>query len=456
MKTHRACLAVCMLLLAGCSATRAAAPQPLPPPLPPGPLFAERATFRIALIHTPGPDAPALGPVEARVRERYPALRLVREESDAAPLPTVRVTEQALRDFPLPEQEMLEVAARNLAPEEKARLAASERVTVLHFATKPPAVEAVRQAQSLALELARDLGALLWDEQMGELFSVKDWHERRLEDWDGGEPLLPRHFNTQVYSDWDGTVRLVTAGLTAFGLPELGVQQVPAPLAGSLGAFLNVVAQLMLEGTAVREDGAFPVDLDALKLADWREALKQQVRPDAKRRTLIALLPVDPSDVGGLRLVEVIFQAHPGDTPSERPYAAVAEVFGARSEIVTADDDDAELEAASRAARETLLTRIKPRFQEGQEAESRLLVKAPFTTASGGIEWMWVHVTAWEGTSLKGTLDSQPANVPGLKAGSRVTVSEDTLFDYLLRREDGTVEGNTTEPLILERAGKAP
>ncbi|MBZ4418531.1 DUF2314 domain-containing protein [Myxococcus sp. RHSTA-1-4] len=448
--------ALCALLMSGCSASRATAARPLPPPLPPGPLFAARASFRYALIHTPKPGAPALPSLEARLRERYPALRLAGEASDAAPLPTVRVTEQALKDYPLPDQGMLEVAARNLAPEEQARLAASERVTLLHFTTEPPAVEAVRQAQALALELARDMDALLWDEQMVELFSVKDWHERRLEDWNGGEPLLPRHFNTQVYSEWDGTVNLITAGLTTFGLPELGVQQVPAPLSGTLGSFLNIVAQLMLEGTAVREDGAFPVALDALKLADWREALKQQVRPDARQRTLIGLLPVDPNDVEGLRMVEVIFQAHPGDTPSERPYAAVAELFGARSEIVSADEDDAELQAASRAAREALLTRIKPRFQEGLESESRLLVKAPFDTSAGGIEWMWVHVTGWEGTSLKGTLDSQPADVPGLKAGAQVTVSEESLFDYLLRREDGSVEGNTTERIILERAGRTP
>ncbi|NPC80339.1 DUF2314 domain-containing protein, partial [Pyxidicoccus fallax] len=395
-------------------------------------------------------------PLEARLRERFPALRLASGESDPGPLPTVAVTEVALKDYPLPEQGMLEVAARNLAPEEQARLAAAERVTVLHFATEPPAVEAVRQAQALTLELAKERDALLWDEQMVELFSVKDWYERRLEDWDGGEPLLPRHFNTQVYSDWDGTVRLITAGLTTFGLPELGVQQVPAPLADSLGSFLNLVAQLMLEGTAVREDGAFPVAIDALKLAEWREALKLQVRPDARQKTLIALLPVDPKDVGGLPLVEVVFQARPGDTPSERPYAAVAEVFGARSEIVSANEEDAELQAASKAARETLLTRIKPRFQEGLEAESRLLVKAPFDTSDGGIEWMWVHVTAWEGTSLHGTLDSQPGDVPGLKAGAQVTVREDSLFDYLLRRGDGSVEGNTTERIILERAGGAP
>ncbi|MCP3138603.1 DUF2314 domain-containing protein [Pyxidicoccus sp. QH1ED-7-1] len=444
----------CALVLSGC-ATRAAALRQIPPPLPPGPLFSPRATFRFAVVHTPKPGIPVLSKVEELVRERFTALRLAGEGRGAAPLPTVRASERALKDHPLPEQGMLEIAARGLSPQAQAQLAASERVTVLEFTTEPPAFEAVRQAHELALELARASGGLLWDEHAGEFFSVEDWHERRLEDWDGGEPLLARHFNTRVYAEWDGTVRLVTSGLGTFGLPDLGVQQVPAPLAGMVGTFMNLAAQLMLEGTAIREDGAFPVAVDALKLASYREALLGQVAPGAPRRTLMGLLPVDPSDVDGEnRLLEIIFQARPGDSPSERPYAAIAEVFGAQAEIVHVEDDP-ELLAASRRAVEALLTRIKPRFQEGLELESKLFVKARFTTRDGGLEWMWVHVTRWEGGLLHGLLTSEPAEVPGLKAGSPVTVEEDSLFDYILEREGGTTEGNETQRLLLERSGKA-
>lgn len=443
---------VCVLVLAGC-ATRSAAPslRPLPPPLPAGPLFAPRASFRFTVVHAPKAAGPVLPKVEALVRERFTLLHL---EGEA--LPAVRASERALKDHPLPEQGLLELAVRNLSAQEQAQLAASERVTVLEFTTEPPAFEAVRQADALALELARASGGLVWDEQAGEFFSAEGWHEARLKDWDGGEPLLMRHFNTRVYADWDGTVRLMTVGLGTFGLPDLGVQGVQAPLAMQVGMFMNVVAQLMAEGTPVRKDGAFPVALDALKLASWRESLLEQAQPEAPRRTLIGLLPVDPGDVEGEnRLLEIIFQAQPGDNPTERPYAAVAELFGRKDEIVRVEDD-AELQEASRRAVETLLTRIKPRFQEGQGGASKLFVKARFPTSDGGIEWMWVHVTRWEGTSLHGVLNSEPADVPGLKAGSPVTVGEDTLFDYILEREDGTTEGNETQRLLLERSGKEP
>ncbi|NTX08358.1 DUF2314 domain-containing protein [Myxococcus sp. CA040A] len=443
---------LCALALSGC-ATRAATLRPIPPPLPPGPLFSPRATFRFAVVHTPKPGTPVLLKVEELVRERFTVLRLAGEGTGAAPLPTVRVSERALKDHPLPEQGMLEIAARGLSPQEQAQLAASERITVLEFTTEPPAFEAVRQAHALALELARASGGLVWDEHAGEFFSVEGWHERRLEGWDGGEPMLPRHFNTRVYSEWDGTARLMTAGLGTFGLPDLGVQQVPAPLAHTVGTFMNLVAQLMVEGTAIRKNGVFPITVDALKLASYREALLEQVPPEAPRRTLIGLLPVDPSDVEGEnRLVEIIFKARPGDNPSERPYAAIAEVFGTQSEIVHVDEDP-ELLAASRRAVEALLTRIKPRFQEGLELESKLLVKARFTTHDGGIEWMWVHVTRWEGSVLHGVLNSEPEAVPELKAGSPVAVREDSLFDYILERDGGS-EGNETQRLILERSGK--
>ncbi|MDY7229504.1 DUF2314 domain-containing protein [Hyalangium rubrum] len=438
---------VLALVLWGCF--RQSAP---PASAAPGTLFAAQTSFDFVVFLPPQAVAPTPAKLGELVGQRFQSLRWVGEGRPTEPPPTVRVTEHTTREFPLPEGEMLELAVRHLSPQEQSGLAASERILLLQFTTVPPGLEAVRQAHELALELARTTGGLLWDEESGEFFSIDKWQEFRLAEWEGGEPRLARHFNSRLYTEGDGTARFVTVGMRKFGLPDLEVRHVPETLTGKVGTLINIVAQLMIEGTAVREDGTFPVALNALKLASMRERLLQQVQDGARAGVVLNLVPADPKQADrDNRLLEIRFPSEPGDSPSERPYAAITALFGGKDEIVSAPHDDALLEASSRA-REELLTRLKPRFLEGLRSGERLFVKAPFDTSSGGTEWMWVHVITWEGSTIQGVLDSQPDEVPGLKAGSKVTVEEGSLFDYLLVSQDGTFEGNQTERLLIERS----
>jgi uncharacterized protein YegJ (DUF2314 family) len=61
---------------------------------------------------------------------------------------------------------------------------------------------------------------------------------------------------------------------------------------------------------------------------------------------------------------------------------------------------------------------------------------------------MWVEVIRWEGKKITGLLDNDPFEIPTLKAGARVVVEEDTLFDYILTRPGGATEGNETGAII--------
>ncbi len=119
--------------------------------------------------------------------------------------------------------------------------------------------------------------------------------------------------------------------------------------------------------------------------------------------------------------------------------------------IVVPDSGDAALtplEQASADAREALGGEVRARWDAGLPAGSRLAVKGPFTTAAGGVEWMWVEVERWDGDRLTGALLNQPDDVPGLRKGARVAVSLGDVFDYLLRGADGRTEGGATEALL--------
>jgi uncharacterized protein YegJ (DUF2314 family) len=67
---------------------------------------------------------------------------------------------------------------------------------------------------------------------------------------------------------------------------------------------------------------------------------------------------------------------------------------------------------------------------------------------------MWVEVTAWRDTKIRGLLANDPFEIPTLHAGQVVEVDEGDVFDYLLRHRDGTTEGNETGR-ILERRQQA-
>ncbi len=61
---------------------------------------------------------------------------------------------------------------------------------------------------------------------------------------------------------------------------------------------------------------------------------------------------------------------------------------------------------------------------------------------------MWVEVVSWQADKIKGILRNEPENVPTLRAGQTVEVSEQQVFDYIRHRADGTSEGTETGKVI--------
>jgi len=61
-------------------------------------------------------------------------------------------------------------------------------------------------------------------------------------------------------------------------------------------------------------------------------------------------------------------------------------------------------------------------FNAGLQPGEFILVKAPFKTPDGGNEWMWVEITYWKVTLIRGTLENEPFKIPDLHAGQVVEV----------------------------------
>ncbi len=99
------------------------------------------------------------------------------------------------------------------------------------------------------------------------------------------------------------------------------------------------------------------------------------------------------------------------------------------------------------------MAKLEERFARGIPDLEHLSVKAPFTTDGGGLEWMWVEVTQWNGAKMKGILQNEPREIAGLQRGATVEVEVESLFDYLHDRGDGSTAGGTTNDILQRRHG---
>lgn len=105
------------------------------------------------------------------------------------------------------------------------------------------------------------------------------------------------------------------------------------------------------------------------------------------------------------------------------------------------------LEEALTKAYKNLTGPVKEEFITGLDAGDKLLIKAPFQTEDGRIEYLWLEVKSWNQTVINGILLSTP-NWVDVTVGANYQIEEQTVYDYILKRADGSKEGNETEAFI--------
>ena len=100
------------------------------------------------------------------------------------------------------------------------------------------------------------------------------------------------------------------------------------------------------------------------------------------------------------------------------------------------------------------LPAVATAFRAGLPLGERIIVKAPFKTDDGSIEWMWVGVTGWTGEVLTGRLENEPYQVKALHLGAKVDVKQASVADYVWI--DGTgkkKEGGESAAILQRREG---
>jgi uncharacterized protein YegJ (DUF2314 family) len=218
----------------------------------------------------------------------------------------------------------------------------------------------------------------------------------------------------------------------------------------TMGSLVNVVLQTMLERGAIAREGELGLSIDGLKSASLKREMIASYKKGATGVTTVRLAVATPHEGDAEnRLFEIEFPG-PADSLQIRHDQLLSKLFGAEDTPVMVQEGDPELLAASARAKRALL-KLKPRFSPRQPALEHLLVKAPFQTEAGEVEWMWIEVVRWQGKKIEGILKSDPLVVQGLKAGERVEAEEASIFDYILKGPDGKTEGNETGRILQKR-----
>ncbi|WP_428307829.1 DUF2314 domain-containing protein [Lacipirellula sp.] len=363
-------------------------------------------------------------------------------------LPFVVVAEIDTAAYGPPSPDAVKHFGRGLDEKQTEWLQDSQKALTLSFVYSREAARATLQIAYATLgEIARETDGLIWDEQTRMIYSPEAWGEKLV---DAAKPLATAAEHTTIHAYRNGEhIRAITLGMSKFGLPDVVVETSPGSANSQVGLLMNLFCQRLVEGAEFESPGKFELELKSIEQDELRKDMLGAVLENGKGVVRLTLR-AGRRDEGDPEndLIELRFDEYEGPDEFAKQELALTELFGSKEEIIGVEHNE-KIEAASEAAR-AKLSDLQKGFDAGLKSGELLLVKAPFKTADGDREFMWVEVSSWKGDEISGTLQNEPFNVPDLKAGQKVTVSQAEVFDYLLSRPDGTEEGNETMKLILE------
>lgn len=438
---------LCALVLIGVQFHTGCSPRATGPA--PSLSMAESISFEYAIYLLPKSKTPDPLTLLHNALERYPALKL----TDKLPKkPDTMLLHAYLKgniasNYAPPDLKSLPYHAHGLSDQQGERLQHSTTALILDFAHPRKNVwQALRTANELAEELARKSRDLIWDDETREVYSPEAWHEKRLASWSDEIPDVSGQTVIHIYQNGD-FARAITLGMSKMGLPDVVVQETPWSSDDQIGNLINVFSQSLAERQTPPKVNQYRLDLHAIKNPHVREKQLGDLKGNATGAACLTLAVAkweegDPQN----RLVRLDADQYSGNDPHARQDSMISSFFGAQDSIATVEHSP-ELLAES-AKERSKLPELRKLFNAGLAPGELIEVKAPFSTANGDREWMWVEVTNWKGEQIRGTLENEPAEVKTLQAGQIVEVQEQDIFDYIHQFADKRVEGNTTSEII--------
>lgn len=405
--------------------------------------------FRFAVYMLPIAKKDPQVAFSAAIAKYSPAMRQV-ERTPEKPIEmevTAHLLKNVAKEYPPPTGEDLKSSGFGLSKEQVLAVQASKQVFILEFIhPKERAWEALRAANLIVEQVARDTKGLIWDEETQDMFTPDAWEQRRLSKWSGGTPNIEAQISVQSYQNGE-FVRGVSEGMKKAGLPDIVVEDFDWSSESQVVDLIYLFCQRMAEGASVNVPGFFSLNLKEIKDSVARESELRALKPNGIGIGYLRL-KIGKAEEGDPRnrLIELSSDRYDGNDPQSKKQRLLSCFFGS-SDVATNVEHTDEVLEVSRKAR-TQLPSLSERFNAGLDPGEYIQVKAPFKTPSGGNEWMWVEITHWKNKRIRGVLENDPVLIPELRSGEVVEIRDDDVFDYIHRFPDGHLEGNTTGEAI--------
>ena len=119
-----------------------------------------------------------------------------------------------------------------------------------------------------------------------------------------------------------------------------------------------------------------------------------------------------------------------------------------REDVVQAESDDKEMNAAMKKARDTLLTFFN--VLEKRDKDKRYLLKVRIEE-DGEVEHVWLEPVKRQESGIIGMLANKPVSIKKHKVGDVIAPLPDEVSDWAILSKDGTYEGGYTIKLMEKR-----
>lgn len=347
-----------------------------------------------------------------------------------------------------PDTSYLAFSGIGLSLDEKLKLqTAKAALVVTFFGTADNIIEKQKQIVNLLNNVLKDTQYIVGDYSAFEFFNYNSWKANRVDKFSGNNIL--NQIVMHAYRE-EEYCRVVTMGMDKFALPDLSIKDFSCRDQNPISTLVNSVIATLIENPKIYADSTLVVDLENIKDLQMRLAVTSNLLENAKKKVAIKVKLVEPElgDNPNAQL-KIVFNNPDFSTPQEEQNVVLGDLFGHADALTYAEHDQDVLAASAKA--KARLPELQTMFNNGLEPGASLLLKAPFKVNEMENEWMWVEVTKWEGSSIVGSLQNEPFNIPELKAGARVTVNQPDIFDYILYKPDGSMEGNETGKLIEQQ-----
>ena len=280
-------LAVAAAMASSCTCERSAPPPPAPPPAAPpaaepaptttseppapGTLREPAPSFSIALLPLRPPKVDVRAAVAELAAGQFPRLKI---QSPGQPLTSLPVAIVGGYQLPGIGPDELSQSGRGLTPEARAALSRPVEATALEFHVDgADSLASLKQAQQLAGALVQRVDGVLLDGETRELFTPQVWKLFRMGGWVGELPAITSQIVLRRNGGDEKSPRLVSFGMSKFGLPDVAATDRPGAPAPPLAARLHLLCQLLVEGQAPSDDGWMTLDPSKVREAALHKAL---------------------------------------------------------------------------------------------------------------------------------------------------------------------------------------